>query len=324
MAPSSTLCIGMDVHPDPIAVAYVAQAHGAAGTSLGPMGTRQCDSDHLVRTMLSKAKPLLCVSDAGPCGDGLSRYLKQKDDDGGVVAPSRMPQTAGDRVTTNRRDAVPLARLARAGALPAVYVPQGEAAAMRALTRAREETLSECQDAQCRRKAFLLRPDSRSSGPANWGPAPRRWLAEVVCPTPAQPSGCQASSRAVTAHPERLQRLDQARPEHVHAWRFHAVVEALQALRGVPCTVAVTLGALTRLDTPRALMQFLGLLPAADASGGATSTGRAHLSWPHPGPTGARGRRLGLPLSRPGASPWATAPRNPPQDDAGQQLESPR
>jgi hypothetical protein len=171
MAPSSTLCIGMDVHPDPIAVAYVAQAHGAAGTSLGPMGTRQCDSDHLVRTMLSKAKPLLCVSDAGPCGDGLSRYLTQKDDDGGVVAPSRMPQTAGDCVTTNRRDAVPLARLARAGALPAVYVPQGEAAAMRALTRAREETLSECQDAQCRRKAFLLRRDSRSSGPANWGPA---------------------------------------------------------------------------------------------------------------------------------------------------------
>jgi transposase len=106
----------------------------------------------------------------------------------------------------------------------------------------------------------LLRRDSRSSGPANWGPAPRRWLAEVVCPTPAQPSGCQASSRAVTA-----------RPEHVHAWRFHAVVEALQALRGVPCTVAVTLGAalgaLPRLDIPRALMQFLGLLPAADASG---------------------------------------------------------
>ena len=72
-------------------------------------------------------------------------------------------------------------------------------------------------------------------------------------------------------HTARLQRLDQERHNHVHAWRLHPVVEALQALRGVQCTVAVTmvaaLGDLTRFDSPRALMKFLGLLPSAYSSG---------------------------------------------------------
>jgi transposase len=75
----------------------------------------------------------------------------------------------------------------------------------------------------------------------------------------------------VTAHTDRLQRLDQELHEHVHTWRLHPVVEALQALRGVPCTVAVTMvaamGDLTRFDPPRALMQCLGLIPSAYASG---------------------------------------------------------
>jgi transposase len=75
----------------------------------------------------------------------------------------------------------------------------------------------------------------------------------------------------VTAHTARLQRLDQALHEHVHAWRLHPVVEALPALRGVPCTVAVTMvaaiGDLTRFDTPRELMKCLGLIPAAYSSG---------------------------------------------------------
>ena len=75
----------------------------------------------------------------------------------------------------------------------------------------------------------------------------------------------------MTEHPERLQRLDQARQAHGHAWRLHPVVEALQALRGVQCPVAVTqvaaMGDLPRFDTPRDRMKFLGLIPAAYASG---------------------------------------------------------
>ena len=271
MSQSSTLFIGMDVHKDTIAVAYVAQEHGAEVTYLGTIGTRQCDIDQLVRKMHSKATRLIFVYEAGPCGSWLSRSLTKKGYDCWVVAPSLIPKKAGDRVKTDRRDAMPLARLARSGDLPVVYVPKVDDEAMRDLTRAREDALSDCKDAKFRLKAFLLRHAIRSTGRANWGPAHLRWLSEVVCPTPAQHIVFQAYVRAVTEHTARLQRLDQELQEHVPAWRLHAVVEALQALRGVPCTVAVTMvaaiGDLTRFDTPRELMKFLGLIPSEYSSG---------------------------------------------------------
>ena len=212
--------------------------------------------------MQSKAKHLVFIYEAGPCGSWLYRYLRKKDYDCWVVAPSLIPKKAGDRVKTDRRDAVQLARLARSGDLTAVYVPKVEDEAIRDLTRAREDTLSDRKDTKFRLKAFLLRHDIRSTGRANWGPAHLRWLSEVICPTPAQPIVLQEDVRAVNEHTARLQRLEQERQEHVQAWRLHPVVEALQALRGVQCTVAVTMvadiGDLTRFDTPRELMKCLG------------------------------------------------------------------
>src|SRR6266571_1379689 len=219
MSQSSTLCIGMDVHKETIAVAYVAQDHGAEVTYLGTMGTRQCDIDQLVRKMPSKAKHLVFVYEAGPCGSWLYRYLRQKDYDCWVVAPSLIPKKAGDRVKTDHRDAVPLARLARAGDLTPVYVPNVDDAAIRDLTRAREDAISDRKDAKFRLKAFVLRQDIRSAGRANWGPAHLRWLAAVVCPTPAQQIVLQEYVRAVSEHTERLQRLEAELPTLVQSWR---------------------------------------------------------------------------------------------------------
>ena len=271
MSQSSTLFIGMDVHKDSIAVAYVAQDHGAEVIYLGSIGTRQCDIDQLIRKMQSKAKHLIFVYEAGPCGYWLYRYLSKKDHDCWVVAPSLIPKKPGDRVKTDRRDAVQLARLARSGDLTTVYVPTVEDEAMRDLTRAREDTISDLKDAKFRLKAFLLRQDIRYVGRANWGPAHLRWLSEAVCPTPAQHIVFQEYVRAVNEHTERLQRLEQELQEHVNAWRLNPVVEALQALRGVQFTVAVTMvaeiGDLTRFDTPRELMKFLGLIPSEYSSG---------------------------------------------------------
>ena len=278
----------MDGHTDTIAVAYVAQDHGAEVTSLGTMGTRQCDIDQLVRKMPSQATHLSVVYEAGPCGSWLSRYLKTKDDDCWVVAPSLMPKKAGDRLKTDRRDALPLARRARSGALPAVSVPKVAEEAMRDLSRAREDILSALKATKLRRKACLLRHDIRSTGRAHWGAAHLRWLSEVLCPPPAPQSVLQEDVRAVNEHTARRQRLAQDLHEHVPAWRLHAVVEALQALRGVPCTVAVTMvadiGDLTRCDPPRALRKCLGLLPSESASGERRQQG----SIPQAGTTHAR------------------------------------
>jgi transposase len=261
----------MDVHKDSIAVAYVAQDHGAEVTYLGASGTRQCDIDQLVRKMQSKAKHLIFVYEAGPCGYWLYRYLTKKGYDCWVVAPSLIPHKPGDRVKTDRRDAMQLARLARSGDLTVVYVPKVEDEAIRDLTRAREDALGDLKAAKFRLKAFLLRHDIRYTGCANWGPAHLRWLSEVVCPTPAQQIVFQEYVRAVTEHTERLGRLEQELQEQVKAWRLYPVVEALQALRGVQFTVAVItvaeLGDLTRFDNPRELMKFLGLIPSEYSSG---------------------------------------------------------
>jgi transposase len=271
MHQARTLYIGMDVHKASMAVAYVAKDHDAEVVYLGTIGTRHCDIDHLIRKLPSKAKHLILVYEAGPCEYGLYRYLTKTGHDCRVVAPSLIPKKAGDRVNTDRRDAVQLARLMRSGDLTPVYVPQVEDEAIRDLTRAREDALGALKTAKCRLKAFLLRHDIRYAGRAAWGPAPRRGLSEVVCPTPAQPIVFQEDVRAVTEPTERLQRLEQELQDHVQTWRLQPVVEALQALRGVQFTVAVTLvaalGDLTRFDNPRQLMKYLGLIPAEYSSG---------------------------------------------------------
>jgi transposase len=110
----------MDVHKDAIAVAYVAQDHGAEVPALGSIGTRQGAIAQLVRKRHSKATHLLCVYEAGPWGSWRYRYRMKKGDDCWVVAPSLLPPKSGDRVKTDRRDAMPLARLARSGDLPVV------------------------------------------------------------------------------------------------------------------------------------------------------------------------------------------------------------
>ena len=286
MSQSRTLFIGMDVHNETIAVAYITQDHGADVTSLGTIGTRQCAIDQLVRKMPSQATHLLFVDAAGPCGSWLSRSLRTKGHGCWVVAPSLLPKQAGDRVKTDRRDAIQVARLMRAGDLTPVSGPAVHDDALRDLSRAREETRHDLKTATFRLQACLLRHALRSTGRATWGPAHLRWLREVVCPTPAPPIVFHASVRAVTAHTARLQRLAQARREQVTAWRLGPVVDAWHALRGVQLAVAVTpvaaLGDLTRFENPRQRMHDLGLTPSEYASGeprrqgGITQTGPTH------------------------------------------------
>jgi transposase len=163
-------------------------------------------------------------------------------------------------VKTDRRDAIQLARLMRSGDLTPVYVPAVEDEAIRDLSRAREDVLRDLKAAKLRLKAFLLRHDIRYTGRATWGPAHLRWLSEVVCPTPAQQIVFQEYLRAVSEHTERLQRLEQELTDQGQTWRLAPGVDALQALRGVQFTTAVTtvaeLGDLTRFDNPRQLMAY--------------------------------------------------------------------
>jgi Transposase IS116/IS110/IS902 family len=198
-----------------------------------------------------------------------------------------------------------LARLARSGDLTPVYVPAVPDEAIRDLARAREDALHNLNGARFRLKALLLRNDIRYTGRANWSAEHLRWLARLVFATPAQQIVFQEYVRTVTERTELLQRLEAELLEQAKPWRLAPVVGALQALRGVQFTVAITtiaeLGDLTRFDTPRQLMSYLGLTPSEYSSGerrrlgGITKGGqRPRAPGPHRGGQGVSAPRQGL------------------------------
>src|SRR4030095_6662303 len=132
---SKMLFVGLDVHKDSIAVAYAPEDRGAEVVSLGMIGTRQYDIDKLIRKLESKGATLVFAYEAGPCGYWLYRYLTRRGLNCMGVAPPLIPRKAGDRVKTDRRHAVTLARLLRSGDLSSIYVPTVDDEAIRELRR---------------------------------------------------------------------------------------------------------------------------------------------------------------------------------------------
>jgi transposase len=283
MSERTTIFVGLDVHKDSIAVAYAEGLRDDPPRFIGSIGTRHADIDKLVRRLQSKAATLVFAYEAGPCGYVLYRYLTAKGFDCRVVAPSLIPKRPGDKVKTDRRDAVEIARLLRSGDLTKVYVPSVEDEALRDLCRARDATLITLKAAKLRLKSFLLRLGMHYTGRADWTDAHRRYLAKVDCPTAIQQIVFQEAIRAVDEQVERLARVEKELFELAPKWRLYPVVQALQALRGVQWTVAITvvseLGDLGRFDNPRQLAAFVGLIPSEHSSGesrrqgGITKTG---------------------------------------------------
>src|SRR3989440_11211397 len=229
---SKTLFVGLDVHKDAIAVAYAAEDRSTEVVSVGMIGTRECDIDKLIRKLESKGAPFTIAYEAGPCGYWLYRYLTRRGLSCIVVAPSLIPRKPGDRVKTDRRDAVTLARLLRSGDLSSIYVPTVDDEAIRDLSRAREDAVRDLKRSKVRLKAFLLRQDIRYEGRANWNAAHLRWLARVVCPTPAQQIVFQEYVHTVTEQSERLRRLESELHTAVKTWRFVPRGGALPGPRG--------------------------------------------------------------------------------------------
>jgi transposase len=271
MTQPTPLFVGLDVHNDSIAVAHAQGQSADPPVFVGAIGPRQADLDKLVRRRQAKTLDLGFAYEAGPCGYGLHRYLTGRGFPCQVVAPSLIPTKPGDRVKTDRRDAIELARLLRSGDLTRVYVPTVDDEAIRDLCRARDAARLTLKNAKLRLKAFLLRLGLHYVGRADWTNAHRRYLAKVVCPTAAQQIVFQESVRAVDEQVDRLHRLEAELLERAPAWRLDPVVQALQALRGVQWLVAITvvagLGDLTRFDSSRQLAAFVGLVPSEDSSG---------------------------------------------------------
>jgi transposase len=229
----------------------------------------------------------LLAYESGPCGYALARALAEHGYRCQVIAVAKIPRKIGDRVKTDRRDALTLARYLRAGELTAVAIPDARDEAIRDLSRAREDAVRARLKARQQLKAMLLRQGLRYDGKSSWTAGHERYLAKVSFEHPAQAFAYSEYRRAVSDAHERVERLTAELRSQVSAWRFAPVVAALMSLRGIELVAAVTLcaelGDLARFAHPAQLMAYLGLVPSEYSSGESrvqgriTKTGNAHV-----------------------------------------------
>jgi transposase len=227
--------------------------------------------ERLIRKLVGRYGKLHFCYEAGPTGYGLYRQIEALGHTCLVVAPALIPKGPGERVKTNRRDAVTLARLHRAGELTGVWVPDAVHEALRDLVRARETAADDLRRKRQQLLSFLLRHGRVYSGGGHWTLAHRRWLAKQSFEHAAQQIVFQEAIDTIEEALQRLRRLEQQLALIVPSWSMAPVVEAYQAMRGASFVVAVTfaaeIGDVRRFDTPRQLMSFLGLVPAESSTG---------------------------------------------------------
>jgi transposase len=267
----SAIHVGMDVHKDSIDITLAEEGAGEV-RRFGRIGGDLAALGKAVRKLESGGRPLRFVYEAGPCGYGIYRYLRQRGHACAVVAPSMTPRRSSDRVKTDPRDSEKLARLARAGELTAVYVPDELDEAMRDLVRAREDAVLMQREARQRLQALLLRSGVRYAGRTAWNPAHRRWIAGLSLAHAPQQIAFEEYVQAVEEATARIEHLGSAIAAELAHWRWQPVVGALQAMRGIEqihaTRIVAELGDLTRFADARHLMAYLGLVPSEASSGG--------------------------------------------------------
>lgn len=259
--------VGLDVHSKSIAVAVASDRDPAEFVC-----EITNDVTRLLKALdrLGSRDGLHCAYEAGPTGYGLQRALAQAGVRCDVIAPSKMPKAAGDRVKTDRRDALRLAHLLRCGDLVTIHIPDEACEAMRDLLRSREDAKRAQLRARHQLSKFLLRHDRRWPK-SNWTMQHIEWVEKQKFEHPAQSRVLEECLHAVNEATARIARYDALLAELAPQTEQADLIEALQAFRGVrlltAASIAYELGDIRRFPSAKKLMSYLGTTPSEDSSG---------------------------------------------------------
>jgi transposase len=273
----SEIFVALDVAKLKNAVALAEGGRAGKVRYLGEIANTDAATRKLLTKLAARYRRLTFCYEAGPTGYGLYRLITSLGHECIVVAPSLIPTKPGDRVKTNRRDAMGMAKLLRAGELTAVWVPDERHEAMRELARAREVAQKDLRSKRQQISGFMLRIGLHYPGKKTWGKAHLNWLASRKLDHRQQRIAFEELMLAMRHAKERSERLEQAIRDNVPDWSLAPVVVALQAMRGIDLITAfgflAEIGDLSRFEGPRQLMAYLGLVPSERSTGDSVRRG---------------------------------------------------
>lgn len=272
MSDLSEAFVGLDTSKLRNSVAIAEGGRNGEVRFLGEIDNTPAAVGKLVRKLAAKYDRVTFCYEAGPTGYGVYRQITALGHECIVAAPSLIPKKPGDRVKTNRRDAVSLAKLLRAGDLTPVWVPDRRHEAMRELTRARETAMMDLRRKRQQTSAFLLRHGMHyAAEKRTWTKAHMDWLVRQKFEFSEQRIVFEEMMQAMREAQDRLSRLEDAIRVAVPEWSLAKAVTALMAMRGMDLVAAATflaeIGDLSRFQRPRELMAYLGLVPSEESTG---------------------------------------------------------
>jgi transposase len=276
----NTRFVGLDVHKDTIAVAVAEEGRNGELRSYGTIEHTVANVEKMLKRLAKSGHELHVCYEAGCCGYGLYRQIVEAGHACMVVAPCMIPRKPGDHIKTDRRDALKLARLLRAGELDAVWVPDTAHEAMRDLIRSCGDVKVSVKSAKQQLQSFLLRHGRIYKGRTSWTRAHFLWLADQKFEQPAHYIVFQDYIDAIrdgeVRHKQLIKQVENLLPH----WSMKPLVDALCVMKGINLIAATTIlsitGDLRRFPTPAKLGAYFGLVPSEHSSG--ESIKRARLT----------------------------------------------